>query len=66
VKVKLLEKDSTLVAKLNVQMGELDNAPEAIVRKTDELGVIYHLSQRDDPDGAQVYTRIGTVLVLDK
>jgi hypothetical protein len=67
MKIKLQKADGQTVAELTVEGGgQLHRAPEAVVYRSDEPGVIYRLTQRDDADGAQVYTRIDLVLVLDK
>lgn len=66
MKIKLVSPGGTLLRSLTTEGGELHRAPEAIVFTSDEPGVIYGLTQRDDPDGAQVYTRLSSVLVLDR
>ena len=66
MKIKLLSPGGHVLRSLTTEGGSLERAPEAVVFTSDEPGVIYGLTQRDDPDGAQVYTRMASVLVLDR
>ncbi len=66
MKIKLVTASGHVLRSLTTEGRELERAPEAVVFASDDPGVIYSLTQRDDPDGAQVYTRLSSVLVLDK
>jgi hypothetical protein len=67
MKIKLYTSGGSLLRSLTVEGGgELHRTPESVVIATDPVGTIYRLTQRDDPDGAQCYTRCDAVLVLDK
>jgi hypothetical protein len=67
MKIKLLSPGGQLLRSLTVEGGgQLQRTPEAVVIATEPPGTVYQLTQRDDPDGAQCYTRCNAVLVLDK
>lgn len=67
MKIKLTTPGGSLIRSMTVEGGgQLSRTPESVVIATDPVGTIYRLTQRDDPDGAQVYTRCDAVLVLDR
>lgn len=61
MKVKLLDSAGNKLRDLTME-GAAD-VPQAIVSESDP-GAVFLLTQRDDPDGAQVFTKANRVVVL--
>lgn len=67
MKIKLMDRAGNLLRSLTTEGGgQLMRAPDAVVIPAGEATATFLLSQRDDPDGAQVYMQAASVLVLDR